>query len=403
MTAPESVAVELADAEPARLPTAMQQEQAFAAPAQTLTPFSERLIAWQRRAGRHGLPWQGTRDPYRVWLSEIMLQQTQVQTVLRYYPRFLQAFPSVQQLAQASQDQVLQLWSGLGYYSRARNLHRAAQQVVEQWGGQFPRDPQQLASLPGIGRSTAHAIAAFCFGARESILDANVQRVMARWLAFDGDLASVAAVRSLWQQAHELLPRQDLQRAMPAYTQGLMDLGAMVCTPRKPDCGACPLAADCRARLQQRVLHYPVKTRKLQRRALTWLWLVVRDAQGRVLLEKRPARSASGSIWAQLYCFPCFEQQEQLERFQIACGWAGLPLKWQAQFRHVLTHRDLTLRPAVLQLPVDADADALLPSSGMEQAHAPNPLQWVPVEHILAGRWAVPAALLGWLRQGWLL
>ena len=228
---------------------------------------------------------------------------------------------------------------------------------------------------------------------------------MARWLAFDGDLASVAAVRSLWQQAHELLPRQDLQRAMPAYTQGLMDLGAMVCTPRKPDCGACPLAADCRARLQQRVLHYPVKTRKLRRRALTWLWLVVRDAQGRVLLEKRPARSASGSIWAQLYCFPCFEEREQLERFQIACGWAGLPLKWQAEFRHVLTHRDLTLRPAVLQLPVDADADAdaLLPSSGMEQAHAPNPLQWVPVEHILAGQWAVPAALLGWLRQGWLL
>nr|WP_238945516.1 A/G-specific adenine glycosylase [Vandammella animalimorsus] len=393
-------ATELAAIKPAELAAAAQQAQASpASPTPALAPFSERLIAWQRRAGRHGLPWQGTRDPYRVWLSEIMLQQTQVQTVLRYYPRFVQTLPNVQQLAQASEDQVLQLWSGLGYYSRARNLHRAAQQVVAQWGGQFPRDPQQLASLPGIGRSTAHAIAAFCFGARQSILDANVQRVMARWLAFDGDLASTAAVRSLWQQAHQLLPRQDLQRAMPAYTQGLMDLGAMVCTPRKPDCDACPLAADCRARLQQRVLHYPVKTRKLQRRALTWLWLVVRDAQGRVLLQKRPARGASGGIWAQLYCFPSFEEPAQLERFQADCGWAGLALQWQGQFRHVLTHRDLTLRPAVLQLPGAGNALPSLPGS-TEQADAPAPWHWVPVAHILAGQWAVPAALLGWLRQG---
>ena len=168
------------------------------------------VIAWQRRHGRHGLPWQGTRDAYRVWLSEVMLQQTQVSTVLDYYPRFLGRFPSVQVLAAAPLDDVLALWSGLGYYSRARHLHRCAQEVVAQHGGAFPRSSAALATLPGIGRSTAAAIAAFCFGERAAILDGNVKRVLTRVLGYDGDLSLAAEEQHLWRQAEALLPRQDV-------------------------------------------------------------------------------------------------------------------------------------------------------------------------------------------------
>ena len=201
--------------------------------AQRVSPdLAERLVAWQHQDGRHHLPWQRVREPYRVWLSEIMLQQTQVTTVLGYFARFLDRFPDVQALAAAPLDDVLTLWAGLGYYSRARNLHRCAQIVVHQYGGEFPRTVDELAALPGIGRSTAGAIAAFCFGARAPILDANVRRVLTRVLGFGADLAEAKNERALWQQAEALLPRQDLSHAMPRYTQGLMDLGAGICLPR---------------------------------------------------------------------------------------------------------------------------------------------------------------------------
>ena len=203
--------------------------------------IARRVVAWQEVHGRNHLPWQQTRDPYRVWLSEIMLQQTQVTTVLDYYARFLARFPDVAALAAAEQDEVLGLWSGLGYYTRARNLHRCARQVVEKHGGVFPASAQVLATLPGIGRSTAGAIAAFCFSERVPILDANVRRVLTRVLGFDKDLASAANERLLWDEAQQLLPQSDLGRAMPRYTQGLMDLGASVCKPRAPRCGDCPL------------------------------------------------------------------------------------------------------------------------------------------------------------------
>src|SRR5450755_628451 len=183
--------------------------------------FAARVIAWQRGHGRHGLPWQNTRDPYRVWLSEIMLQQTQVATVLGYYERFLHRFPDVAALAAASLDDVFGLWSGLGYYSRARNLHRCAQVVVAEHGGHFPARSAALMLLPGIGRSTAAAIAAFCFGERVAILDGNVKRVLARVLAFDADLANGPAEHELWQRATAMLPETNIE----AYTQGLMDLG----------------------------------------------------------------------------------------------------------------------------------------------------------------------------------
>ena len=181
------------------------------APIDAAPSFAERVLEWQRVHGRHHLPWQNTRDPYRVWLSEIMLQQTQVATVLGYYERFLQRFPDVAVLAAAPLDDVLALWSGLGYYSRARNLHRCAQAVVAEHGGAFPNSSAQLATLPGIGRSTAAAIAAFCFGERVAILDGNVRRVLARALAFDGDLADARAERELWQAATGLLPTRGVE------------------------------------------------------------------------------------------------------------------------------------------------------------------------------------------------
>jgi A/G-specific adenine glycosylase len=208
--------------------------------------LAARIIRWQRQHGRHGLPWQGTRDPYRVWLSEVMLQQTQVATVIDYYTRFVQRFPSVDTLAAAPLDDVLALWSGLGYYSRARNLHRCAQTVVQVHGGAFPAHSAVLATLPGIGRSTAAAIAAFCFGERAAILDGNVKRVLTRALGFDEDLASAPAQHRLWVEAEALLPRCDVD----VYTQGLMDLGATLCTQRRPACPLCPLQARLRGACQ---------------------------------------------------------------------------------------------------------------------------------------------------------
>ena len=309
--------------------------------------FFERLVAWQRQHGRHGLPWQGTRDPYRVWLSEIMLQQTQVSTVLDYYPRFLQRFPDLKALAQAAQDEVLALWSGLGYYSRARHLHRCAQVVVDQHGGRFPSSLSGLQALPGIGRSTAAAIAAFCFGERVSILDGNVRRVLSRLLAFEGDLAEVAQERRLWDLAQGLLPPVASHDDMSAYTQGLMDLGAGLCARSRPRCEACPVAALCLARSQERVADFPVRTRRLKRQTFEWWWLVWRRPDGAIWLQQRPGTG----IWAGLHCLPTFASREEglawLAQHQAGTGgWQELDT-----VRHVLTHRDLVLRPLRLDRP----------------------------------------------------
>ena len=305
------------------------------------------LVCWQRVHGRHGLPWQGTTDPYRVWLSEIMLQQTQVSTVLDYYPRFLRAFPTVASLAAAPLDEVLAQWSGLGYYSRARNLHRCAQQLVARHAGQFPPSSAALAELPGIGRSTAAAVAAFCFGERVAILDGNVKRVLSRVLGFGDDLAVAAHERRLWQLAQELMPEQDIA----AYTQGLMDLGAGVCSQRAPDCQACPWAMACVAHAQGQPQAYPVKTRKLKRgqRHSAWLWLCRGDA---LWLTRRP----DTGVWAGLWSLPEWANAEAL--LAAAAAWPG-----QAQvlpaFKHVLTHLDWTLQPCRWTLPAQLTAQAL--------------------------------------------
>lgn len=308
------------------------------------------VVQWQATHGRNHLPWQQTRDPYRVWLSEIMLQQTQVSTVLGYYDRFLQQFPDVASLAAAPEDAVMALWSGLGYYSRARNLHKCAKAVVELHGGAFPRSAEALATLPGIGRSTAAAIASFCFGQRVAILDANVKRVLTRVLAYGEDLSSSRNEKALWAMAEELLPAHDLHNAMPRYTQGLMDLGATICVPRKPSCLVCPLQRQCCAAQQGTPEAFPVKTRKVKRSSQAWWLLVLRDQAGHVALQRRPSQGAETGIWAGLFSPPVYASAADLEQALVAMQ---LQLDnrqdWPAQL-HVLTHRDLFLHPVVVDV-----------------------------------------------------
>jgi A/G-specific adenine glycosylase len=307
--------------------------------------FSDRIVRWQKTSGRNDLPWQKTREPYRVWLSEIMLQQTQVGTVMAYYELFLKRFPDVQSLAQAGMDDVLSMWSGLGYYSRARNLHRCAQKVMLQHGGEFPKSAQALQELPGIGRSTAAAIAAFCHGERVAILDGNVRRVLARVLGFDADLAVAAHERTLWDGAQELLPQTDLADRMPRYTQGLMDLGANLCSRSQPACGQCPVRELCVAHGAGEQKKYPVRTRKLKRTSQS-IWLLwAHDDDGAAWLARRPERG----VWASLHCLPAFENEASLLAALPHCHrgkGSALPV-----VRHVLTHKDLFLHPVRMALP----------------------------------------------------
>jgi len=334
--------------------------------------FSERVIAWQRRHGRRGLPWQGERDAYRVWLSEIMLQQTQVSTVLDYYPRFLERFPTVASLAAAPLDDVLALWSGLGYYARARHLHACAREVMARWDGRFPAAAAQLQTLSGIGRSTAAAIAAFCQGERAAILDGNVRRVLARVFAIEGDLAGAAAQRALWQRAESLLPQRDLPRAMPAYTQGLMDLGATVCTRGNPACAACPLAGQCGAARQGQPERYPAQTRRPARRQLT-LWLLhAVDGHGRVWLAARPA----SGIWARLHCLPEYASRAELLRDLPEAARAAATL--HPPIAHALTHRDLDLRIVTVRLPAAALKTASHAPEGRWHANSAWPALGLP-------------------------
>jgi A/G-specific adenine glycosylase len=332
------------------------------------TGFAGRIVRWQRSHGRSRLPWQDTRDPYRVWLSEVMLQQTQVSTVLDYYARFLARFPDVGALAAGGDDEVMSLWSGLGYYSRARNMHRCAKDVVALHGGEFPKTAGQLETLPGIGRSTAAAIASFCFGERVAILDGNVKRVLTRVLAFDADLASAASERVLWEHAQAMLPRT--KQDMPSYTQGVMDLGATVCTPRNPTCLLCPVNDMCAGRASGEPEQFPVKTRKLKRSSQA-LWLLQARSKEGVWLEKRPA----SGIWAGLYCLPVFESREALQA--ALPGRARESLRDGEPFMHVLTHKDLHLHPVEVEVPADSrgEGGAWFGDASWPQLGLPSPIR----------------------------
>jgi len=295
--------------------------------------IAPRLLQWHERAGRHDLPWQLERTPYRVWISEVMLQQTQVAAVIPYYLRFLQRFPDVRALAGAPEDEVLHHWSGLGYYARARNLQRAARQIVAQHGAEFPVDFDSVAALPGIGRSTAGAILALSRDARHPILDGNVRRVLSRLHAVAGRTGERAFENELWRIAEEATPAARVAQ----YTQAIMDLGATVCTRRNPRCGECPLAADCAALAAGAQHEYPAPKKPLRRRERrTWM-LFARRGDGSVRLLRRPA----SGVWGGLWCPPEYPSRAQAEGALPA----ATTVQESAPLLHAFTHFDLWIHP----------------------------------------------------------
>ncbi|MBI3171705.1 MAG: A/G-specific adenine glycosylase, partial [Hydrocarboniphaga effusa] len=324
--------------------------------------FASRLLRWFGRHGRHDLPWQHPRSAYRVWLAEIMLQQTQVATVIPYYRRFLKRFPSLRSLAAAEPDDVLALWSGLGYYARARNLHQAARIVMAEHGGRFPSEFDAVAALPGIGRSTAGAILAQALGQRHPILDGNARRVFARHAAIQGWPGEPRVARKFWRVAVERLP----QARLADYTQALMDLGATVCTARKPACGACPVSRDCVARLHNRIHELPTAKPRRKRPQRQAHLLLIENSEGAILLERRPP----AGIWGGLWCPPMLEKDwrnECLTRY-------GLRIKKSRRLpviQHGFSHYDLDLQP----LRVRAQAECRV-------AEAPG-LAWVTLPRTL--------------------
>ncbi len=340
--------------------------------------FATRVVRWQARHGRRGLPWQGTRDAYRIWLSEVMLQQTQVATVIPYYERFLARFPTVAALAAADDDAVLRLWSGLGYYARARNLHRAAREVVERFGDVFPATFDALVSLPGVGRSTAAAIAAFASGERRAILDGNVRRVLARHAGIGGDPASAPVLADLWRVAEERLPAR---AAIGRYTQGMMDLGANVCLAREPLCPACPVAADCAARLEGRIAELPgARVRRARARRRIAMLVVV--SRGDVLLEKRPSPGIWGGLWSLPEADPAERPEEALRR---DWGLAARSAEALPTFEHAFTHFTLEVVPWRVEL------------RGAPRSREKRPAIWLPLAEIPGA--ALPSPVKKLLKQ----
>ena len=342
-----------------------------------MNPFAPRLIAWHSRAGRKDLPWQNTRDAYRIWLSEIMLQQTQVATVIPYYQRFLASFPDVHALASAPIERVLEHWSGLGYYRRAHLLHAAARIVVSRHGGVFPRDAALLTGLPGIGRSTAAAIAAFAYGTRGAILDGNVKRVLARHAGIGGYPGSAAVEAALWSEAEARLPENGIE----PYTQAMMDLGATLCLRTKPACALCPVADDCVACITHRIGDFPAPRPKktLPHRAIAVLLI---EHRREVFLERRP----DAGIWGGLWSLPELSVGEDAEaicraRFDAEIVTAvTLP-----DIEHGFTHFTLTITPrlcVVKRWPARAQEPGCL---------------WLPLQDVAGA--ALPAPIKKLLRE----
>jgi A/G-specific adenine glycosylase len=302
--------------------------------------FAQRLIAWQRTHGRHDLPWQHA-DAYRVWLSEIMLQQTQVATVIPYYLRFIAAFPDIAALAAASEEEVLAHWSGLGYYARGRNLHRAARLVMAEHGGEFPQRFEQILELPGIGRSTAAAVCALAYHQRRAILDGNVKRVLARHAGIAGWTGDKAVEAQLWRQAEALLPQRDIA----AYTQGLMDLGASICTRSRPQCDACPVRQDCVAFQSDRIEELPAPRPKKAAPEKHCVFLLLRHGSD-ILLEKRPG----SGIWGGLWCPPQFDDEAAANAWCAQHDLETANGNKLAPFTHTFTHFRLHIAPLLLDI-----------------------------------------------------
>jgi A/G-specific adenine glycosylase len=302
--------------------------------------FANAIIVWQRQYGRHDLPWQNTTDPYAIWVSEIMLQQTQVSAVIGYYARFMARFPTITALANATQENVLQSWSGLGYYSRARNLHNAAQKILDDFGGNFPEAFEDILCLPGIGRSTAAAISTFALGKPQPILDGNVKRVFARHFLIEGWTANLAIQKKMWAIAERENPTENAI----AYTQGLMDLGATICTRSKPKCVQCPLNENCKAFTENKthLLPTPKPKKSLPEKETTML--IIRMGK-EILLEKRPQKG----IWAGLWSLP--EISMCAIATEVAKQQFGLetePEETLPIVNHVFTHYKLAITPQPL-------------------------------------------------------
>lgn len=309
--------------------------------------FASRLIKWQFENGRHSLPWQGTRDPYAIWVSEVMLQQTQVTTVISYYERFMVAFPDVASLAVVPVEDVLTLWSGLGYYSRGRNLHHAARIIMEQHDGIFPQDAATLQQLPGVGRSTAAAIAVFAFGERCTILDGNVKRILARYFGVKGYPGEKAIEERLWQLAESLLPAEDNDhQTIASYIQALMDLGALVCVRSRPRCQCCPLQTGCIAYQYNLTADLPVPKPRKALPVRETIHLILIDDQERVLLEKRPAPG----IWGGLWCFPeAPVDQDSADYCERNLHMQAIKITELPRLQHTFTHFKLNIQPQLLQ------------------------------------------------------
>lgn len=355
-----------------------------------MSAFAQRLVRWQVRHGRHNLPWQRTRDPYRIWLSEVMLQQTQVATVIPYYLSFLERFPDVKSLAAASLEEVLSLWSGLGYYSRARNLHATARAVVASRGGRFPRTRRALQALPGIGRSTAAAIAVFAAGEREAILDGNVKRVLARHFAVRGFPGDKRFEARLWALAERELPARNIE----TYTQALMDLGALVCTRARPACPSCPVGASCASFAQGKVKAYalgrPRRARPLRK---TSMLLLLQD--GEVLLERRPPTG----VWGGLWCLPEMPSGSDPRAYcERRFGAKLASVEPLAILHHGFTHFALDITPLVCRLDGAAHCAAepgqvWLPLEEAPGAALPAPVKKLLGAFALGGLGGQPAAL----------
>ena len=300
------------------------------------------LLEWHARDGRHHLPWQQDRTPYRVWVSEIMLQQTQVRTVVAYYERFMARFPDVRSLADAPVDEVLHLWSGLGYYARARNLHRAAVRIRDDYGGEFPVQFAQLAALPGIGRSTAGAILALALGARFPILDGNARRVLARYFGVPGNSSERGVAQRLWELSERCTPHAQVD----AYTQAIMDLGATVCVRRKPLCTHCPLSLKCFARRTGRQHELPAPRVSRTRRQRRVFMVVALQDDGSVLLERRP----ESGVWGGLWCLPEFATATAAGAFlRTALRAAAIKPQPLSDIQHAFTHFDLAITPLLVR------------------------------------------------------
>ncbi|WP_376744978.1 A/G-specific adenine glycosylase [Enterobacillus tribolii] len=304
--------------------------------------FAQAVLAWYDRYGRKTLPWQSPKTPYQVWLSEVMLQQTQVATVIPYFNRFMARFPTVADLAAAPLDEVLHLWTGLGYYARARNLHKAAQTIVERHGGEFPATFDEVAALPGVGRSTAGAILSLSLGQHYPILDGNVKRVLARCYAVAGWPGKKEVENRLWQISADVTPADGVSR----FNQAMMDLGAMVCTRSKPKCELCPLSADCIAYANHDWASYPGKKPKQTLPEKTGYFLMIKQGT-RVWLEQRPAVG----LWGGLYCFPQFGGEQALRDHLARTGCVSPDLHQLTAFRHTFSHFHLDIVPMLLEIP----------------------------------------------------